>query len=72
MAARLEALLLDPVYTGETMARLIDLVRTGSIAAGSRVLFVHTGGLPAMFSYAAALEPWLAEAPATPTTGRKR
>ena len=70
MAARLEALLLDPVYTGKAMAGLIDLVRTGSIAAGSRVLFVHTGGLPAMFSYAAALEPWLAEAPATPTTGR--
>ena len=71
MAARLEALLLDPVYTGKAMAGLIDLVRTGNIAAGSRVLFVHTGGLPAMFSYAAALEPWLAEAPATPTTGRK-
>ncbi len=64
MAARLEALLLDPVYTGKAMAGLIDLVRTGRIHAGSRVLFVHTGGLPAMFSYAAALEPWLAEAPA--------
>ena len=61
MAARLEALLLDPVYTGKAMAGLIDLVRTGRIAAGSRVLFVHTGGLPAIFSYAAALEPWLAE-----------
>jgi D-cysteine desulfhydrase/L-cysteate sulfo-lyase len=65
MAARMEALLLDPVYTGKAMAGLIDLVRTGRIAAGSRVLFVHTGGLPAMFSYAAALEPWLAAAPAT-------
>ena len=65
MAARLEALLLDPVYTGKAMAGLIDLVRTGRIHAGSRVLFVHTGGLPAMFSYAAALEPWLAEAPTT-------
>ena len=65
MAARQEALLLDPVYTGKAMAGLIDLVRTGHIAAGSRVLFVHTGGLPAVFSYASALEPWLSEAPTT-------
>ena len=67
MAARLEALLLDPVYTGKAMAGLIALVRAGRIAAGSRVLFVHTGGLPAIFSYANRLEPWLAKAPpATP------
>ena len=58
MAARLEALLLDPVYTGKAMAGLVALVRSGRIAAGSRVLFVHTGGLPAIFSYAAQLEPW--------------
>ena len=63
MAARLEALLLDPVYTGKAMAGLVDLVRAGRIAAGSRVLFVHTGGLPAIFSYASRLEPWLAKAP---------
>ena len=63
MAARLEALLLDPVYTGKAMAGLIALVRAGRIAAGSRVLFVHTGGLPAIFSYASRLEPWLAKAP---------
>ncbi len=58
LAARLEALLLDPVYTGKAMAGLVALVRSGRIAAGSRVLFVHTGGLPAIFSYAAQLEPW--------------
>ena len=63
MAARLEALLLDPVYTGKAMAGLVALVRAGRIAAGSRVLFVHTGGLPAIFSYASRLEPWLAKAP---------
>ena len=63
MAARLEALLLDPVYTGKAMAGLVALVRAGRIAAGGRVLFVHTGGLPAIFSYANRLEPWLAKAP---------
>ena len=56
MAARLEALLLDPVYTGKAMAGLVAHVRSGRIAAGSRVLFIHTGGLPAVFAYAAKLE----------------
>ena len=59
MAARREALLLDPVYTGKAMAGLIALVRSGRIAPGSRVLFLHTGGLPGIFAYAAKLEPWL-------------
>ena len=59
MAARCEALLLDPVYTGKAMAGLIAHVRSGRIAAGSRVLFIHTGGLPGIFAYAAKLEPWL-------------
>ena len=56
MAARLEGLLLDPVYTGKAMAGLIAHVRSGRIAAGSRVLFLHTGGLPAIFAYADPLE----------------
>ena len=55
MAARLEALLLDPVYTGKAMAGLIAHVRSGRIPAGSRVLFLHTGGLPAIFAYGARL-----------------
>ena len=59
MAARLEGVLLDPVYTGKAMAGLIAHVRSGRITAGSRVLFVHTGGLPALFAYATKLEPWL-------------
>ncbi len=59
MAARCEALLLDPVYTGKAMAGLIAHVRSGRIAAGNRVLFIHTGGLPGIFAYAAKLEPWL-------------
>ena len=63
MAAWHEALLLDPVYTGKAMAGLIAQVRSGRIAAGSRVLFLHTGGLPAIFAYADRLGPWLSKAP---------
>ena len=67
MAARHEALLLDPVYTGKAMAGLIAHVRSGRIAPGSRVLFLHTGGLPAIFAYADRLGPWLSKAPWSPT-----
>ena len=63
LAARREALLLDPVYTGKAMAGLVAHVRSGRIAAGSRVLFVHTGGLPAVFAYADKLGTWLSKAP---------
>ncbi len=63
LAARHEALLLDPVYTGKAMAGLVAHVRAGRIPAGSRVLFLHTGGLPALFAYANKLGPWLSKAP---------
>ena len=66
MAARHEALLLDPVYSGKAMAGLIAHVRSGRIAAGSRVLFIHTGGQPAIFAYAQKLGSWLSEAPGAP------
>ena len=49
--ARLEGILLDPVYTGKTAAGLIGLVRAGRFAPGERVLFVHTGGSPALYAY---------------------
>ena len=55
LAARHEGLLLDPVYTGKSMAGLISLVAAGDISPGSRVLFVHTGGQPALFGYQAEL-----------------
>ena len=64
LGARHEALLLDPVYTGKAMAGLIAHVRAGRIAAGSRVLFIHTGGLPALFAYADQLGSLLEEAQA--------
>ena len=49
--ARTEAVLLDPVYTGKVMAGLIGMARKGEIGAGERVLFLHTGGLPALHAY---------------------
>ena len=66
LAAGHEGLLLDPVYTAKAMAGLIAHVRSGRIAAGSRVLFVHTGGQPALFAYADSLGSWLSEAPDGP------
>jgi D-cysteine desulfhydrase family pyridoxal phosphate-dependent enzyme len=48
--ARTEGILLDPVYTGRAAAGLIDMIRTGQMAAGEQVLFWHTGGLPALFA----------------------
>ena len=51
MLARLEGVLLDPVYTGKTMAGLIDLVRKGFFKKDENILFVHTGGSPALYAY---------------------
>ncbi len=48
-AARSEGLILDPVYTGKALAGLTERVRAGE--TGSTVLFVHTGGTPAIFGY---------------------
>jgi 1-aminocyclopropane-1-carboxylate deaminase len=50
--ARLEGVLTDPVYEGKSMAGLIDLVRNGEIPSGSRVLYAHLGGQPALSAYA--------------------
>jgi D-cysteine desulfhydrase len=49
--ARTEAILLDPVYSGKTAAGLIDRVRKGHFAPGANVLFLHTGGSPALYAY---------------------
>jgi 1-aminocyclopropane-1-carboxylate deaminase len=54
LCARLEGVLTDPVYEGKSMAALIDLVRDGRIEPGSRVLYAHLGGQPALNAYASA------------------
>ena len=51
MVARLEGILLDPVYTGKAMAGLIALVRQGRFKKGENVLYLHTGGSPALYAY---------------------
>lgn len=51
MLAQTEGILLDPVYTGKTMAGLIDLSRKGYFKKGENVLFVHTGGSPGLYAY---------------------
>src|SRR5579859_902691 len=51
LAARSEGLILDPIYSGKAMAGLIDHARRGLIGAQSTVVFIHTGGLPAVFAF---------------------
>jgi L-cysteate sulfo-lyase len=51
LGARLEALLLDPVYSGKGFAGLVGLVRSGYFPPDAEVLFLHTGGDPALFAH---------------------
>lgn len=51
LAARTEGLLLDPIYTGKAMAGLIDHARSGRLGRDSVVVFIRTGGLPALFAF---------------------
>jgi D-cysteine desulfhydrase family pyridoxal phosphate-dependent enzyme len=50
LAARLEGLVLDPVYTAKAMAGLVAGVREGRLTGGGPIVFLHTGGMPALFS----------------------
>jgi len=49
--AQMEGIALDPVYTSKAMAKLFADIRRGSLDKQSPVLFVHTGGAPALFAY---------------------
>lgn len=48
-------ILLDPIYTGKCFAALLEHVRTGLLEQGSTVVFIHTGGTPAIFDHATAI-----------------
>ncbi len=50
LLARTEGVFADPVYTGKALAGLIALVRNGRFAATDAVVFLHTGGAPALFA----------------------
>ena len=54
-AARLEGMLTDPVYEGKSMAGLIGMIRSREIPPGSKVLYAHLGGQPALSAYAGVL-----------------
>ncbi len=49
--ARTEGILVDPIYTGKALAGLIDLSRKGVFKQTENVMFVHTGGTPALYMY---------------------
>lgn len=51
LVGELEGMIIDPVYEGKSMAGLIDLIRDGTIPAGSNVLYAHLGGQPALNAY---------------------
>jgi 1-aminocyclopropane-1-carboxylate deaminase/D-cysteine desulfhydrase-like pyridoxal-dependent ACC family enzyme len=52
-----EGVLLDPVYTGKAFAALLSHIRAGRFSTDETVVFLHTGGLPALFAYADELAP---------------
>ena len=51
LAARLEGMITDPVYEGKSMQGMIDLVQKGFFRKGSKVLYAHLGGAPALNGY---------------------
>jgi 1-aminocyclopropane-1-carboxylate deaminase len=53
LSGSLEAMIIDPVYEGKSMAGLIDLVSSGEIPKDSTVLYAHLGGQPALNAYSA-------------------
>ena len=53
LLARTEGLMLEPVYTAKAMAGLLDLVARGRFQRDENVVFIHTGGAPALYAYAA-------------------
>jgi D-cysteine desulfhydrase family pyridoxal phosphate-dependent enzyme len=55
LMAEREGVLLDPVYTGRAFGALVDLIRRGEFGSREHVIFWHTGGAPALFSYAGTL-----------------
>jgi D-cysteine desulfhydrase len=52
LVARTEAIILDPVYTGKAMAGMLDLIEKGYFSAAKNILFLHTGGSPALYVHA--------------------
>jgi D-cysteine desulfhydrase len=64
LMAEREGILLDPVYTGRAFGALVDLISRGEFRSDEHVIFWHTGGTPALFSYAEALTAKIGGTPA--------
>jgi 1-aminocyclopropane-1-carboxylate deaminase/D-cysteine desulfhydrase-like pyridoxal-dependent ACC family enzyme len=56
--AQKEAIFVDPNYTGTVAAAMIDQVRKGRVGREECLVFLHTGGLPAIFTFARELADW--------------
>ena len=50
LTARTEGMILDPNYTGKAMAGMLDMLRRGQFPPQGNVVYMHTGGLPALFA----------------------
>jgi len=57
LAARTDALIIDPVYTSKTMAGMVGMIRGGDFGKDQNVCFIHTGGIPALFAYKEHFQP---------------
>ena len=57
LAARTDALILDPVYTSKTMAGMVGMIRDGAFGKDQKICFLHTGGVPALFAYKEHFQP---------------
>ena len=52
VSAQTDAIMLDPNYTGTVMAAMLDDIREGNTLPDETLIFLHTGGLPALFTFA--------------------
>jgi 1-aminocyclopropane-1-carboxylate deaminase/D-cysteine desulfhydrase-like pyridoxal-dependent ACC family enzyme len=64
LAAKTESLILDPNYTGKSMAALIGEIRRGAFSQDDTVVFIHSGGMPQVFAFADEIWDWRPEPPA--------
>ena len=65
LIAQNEGIMIDPVYTGKAMVGLIDLIRNGYFQKDDTVVFLHTGGTPALFAFGAEILELLPNPPGT-------
>ncbi|MBQ1715245.1 MAG: D-cysteine desulfhydrase family protein [Firmicutes bacterium] len=56
LMASQEGILLDPCYTGKAFAGIMDMIREGKIARGEKIIFIHTGGMPGLYTPAHRVE----------------